>query len=64
MAAVREFAARHTGQGADEFAAEELAAELHLTGASAAGQMDYACAGRGPAAEGDRAAGRAWAPVP
>ena len=44
MAAVREFAARRTGQGADEFAAEELAAELHLTGASAAGQMDYACA--------------------
>lgn len=44
MAAVREFAARHVGQGADEFAAEELAAELHLTGASATGQMDYACA--------------------
>ena len=44
MAAVREFAARHVGQGADEFAAEELAAELHLTGASAAGLMDYACA--------------------
>jgi Domain of unknown function (DUF222) len=42
MAAVREFADRHTGQGADEFAAEELAAGLHLTGASAAGQMDYA----------------------
>jgi hypothetical protein len=43
MAAVREFAARNTGEGCiEEFAAEELAAELHLTGASAAGQMDYA----------------------
>jgi Domain of unknown function (DUF222) len=45
MAAVREFAARRAGEPAiAEFAAGELAAELHLTGASAAGQIDYACA--------------------
>jgi hypothetical protein len=32
MAAVAEFAARHTGTSLeDEFAADELAAELHLT---------------------------------
>jgi uncharacterized protein DUF222 len=43
MAAVAEFAARRAGEPAvTEFAAAELAAELHLTGASAAAQMDYA----------------------
>ena len=52
MAAVREFAARNAGEGcAVEFAADQLAAELHLTHQSAAGQMDYAStiAGRLPA---------------
>ena len=45
MAAVGEFAARMAGEpcGA-EFAADELAFELHLTCQSAAAQMDYACA--------------------
>jgi Domain of unknown function (DUF222) len=43
MAAVREYAARNAGEGcAAEFAADQLAAELHLTHQSAAGQMDYA----------------------
>ena len=43
MAAVGEFAARHArGSPEDEFAADELADELHLTPLSAAGQMDYA----------------------
>jgi Domain of unknown function (DUF222) len=43
MAAMKEFAARHSGSGpADEFAPDELAFELHLTPQSAAGQMDYA----------------------
>jgi len=43
LAAIAEFAARHDGsRPADEFAADELAFELHLTTASAAGQMDYA----------------------
>ena len=43
MAAIAEYAARHTGsRPADEFAADELAYELHLTPLSAAGQMDYA----------------------
>jgi hypothetical protein len=42
MAAVAEFAARHRdGTLEDEFAADELAAELHLTPLSAAAQMDY-----------------------
>jgi hypothetical protein len=43
MAAVREFAARTTAEGpvAAEFAADQLACELHLTVASAAAQMDY-----------------------
>ena len=43
MAAVGEFAARMAGEpcGA-EFAADQLACELHLTTQSAAGQMDYA----------------------
>jgi Domain of unknown function (DUF222) len=52
MAAVAEFTARNTGPDAvEEFAADQLACELHLTGASAAGQMDYAraVAGRLPA---------------
>ena len=52
MAAVREFAARNAGEGCvAEFAADQLAAELHLTHQSAAGQMDYAStiAGRLPA---------------
>ncbi|HYB17650.1 MAG TPA: hypothetical protein VEF71_19580 [Streptosporangiaceae bacterium] len=36
MAAVAEFTARNTGPGAvEEFAADQLACELHLTGASA-----------------------------
>jgi hypothetical protein len=44
LAATAEFAARRRDQGgpAAEFAAEELADELHLTGLSAAGQMAYA----------------------
>jgi hypothetical protein len=42
MSAVAEFAARHPGTSLeDEFAADELAAELHLTPLSAAAQMDY-----------------------
>jgi hypothetical protein len=51
MAAVAEFAARHPGTSLeDQFAADELAAELHLTPLSAAGQMDYSSqvAGRLP----------------
>ena len=43
LAAMREFAARHGGgTPEDGFAADELAAELHLTPLSAAGQLDYA----------------------
>jgi hypothetical protein len=43
MAAIREFAARHPGSSPeDEFAADELAAELHMSQQSAAGQMDFA----------------------
>jgi Domain of unknown function (DUF222) len=43
MSAVAEFAARRADEPAiAEFAAAELAAELRLTGASAAAQMDYA----------------------
>ena len=44
LAATAEFAARRHAQGgpAAEFASEELAAELHLTGLSAAGQIAYA----------------------
>jgi hypothetical protein len=43
LAAVAEFAARHPGTSLeDQFAADELAAELHLTPLSAAGQMEYA----------------------
>jgi Domain of unknown function (DUF222) len=44
LAAVAEFTARNTGEGdaAAEFAADQLACELHLTNASAAAQMDYA----------------------
>jgi Domain of unknown function (DUF222) len=52
MAAVREFGARAADEGCmAEFAADQLAAELHLTHQSAAGQMDYAStvAGRLPA---------------
>jgi Domain of unknown function (DUF222) len=51
MAAVREFGARSADEGCGaEFAADQLAAELHLTHQSAAGQMDYAStvAGRLP----------------
>jgi hypothetical protein len=47
MAALREFARRHPGRGGagvSEFAAEEVADELRLTGPAAAGQIDYACA--------------------
>jgi Domain of unknown function (DUF222) len=44
LATVAEFTARNTGEGdaAAEFAADQLAYELHLTNASAAAQMDYA----------------------
>ena len=43
LAALAEYAARHDGsRPADEFAADELAFELHLSPQSAAGQMDYA----------------------
>ena len=43
MAAIAEYAARHTGsRPADEFAPEELAFELHLTPLSAGEQMGYA----------------------
>jgi uncharacterized protein DUF222 len=43
MAAMAEFAARHSsGSLDDEFAPDELAAELHLTPLSAADQMHYA----------------------
>jgi hypothetical protein len=46
LAAIAEFAARRKARGgaAAEFAADELASELHLTPLSAAGQIDYACA--------------------
>ena len=43
LAAMREFAARHAGgTPEDAFAADELAAELHLTPLSAAGQLEFA----------------------
>jgi Domain of unknown function (DUF222) len=43
MAATGEFSRRHEGRGGrHEFAADELADELHLTWNSAAGQMDFA----------------------
>jgi len=43
MAAVGEFTARNTGEGCvEEFAADQLAHELHVTLQSAAAQMDYA----------------------
>ena len=43
LAAIAEFTARHPGASLeDEFAADELASELHLTPLSAAQQMDYA----------------------
>jgi hypothetical protein len=43
LAAVAEFTARNTGEVcAAEFAADQLACELHLSVASAAAQMDYA----------------------
>jgi hypothetical protein len=42
MASVGEFTARNTGEGCvEEFAADQLAHELHLTLQSAAAQMDY-----------------------
>jgi len=45
MAAIGEFASRHPGSSPeDEFAADELADELHLTSLSAAGQMEFASA--------------------
>jgi Domain of unknown function (DUF222) len=45
MAAIREYAARHSGsRPADEFAPVELGYELHLTPQSAANQMQYASA--------------------
>jgi Domain of unknown function (DUF222) len=43
MSAMAEYASRHSGaKPLDEFAADELAFELHLTPMSAAEQMDYA----------------------
>ena len=43
LAAIAEFTARHPGASLeDEFAADELASELHLTPLSAAEQMNYA----------------------
>ena len=43
IAATAEFTARQAGEPvAEEFAADQLACELHLTNASAAAQMDYA----------------------
>ena len=47
LAALREFAARRSANDTAaraEFAADELADELHLTWQSAAGHIDYACA--------------------
>jgi len=64
MAAVGEFAARNTGEGCvEEFAADQLAHELHVTVTSAAAQMDYAqTVARRPSAAGHlRRAGR-WPP--
>jgi len=61
LAAVAEFAARHRGASLeDQFAADELAAELHLTPLSAAGQMEYASqvAGRLPRTFAALAAGQ------
>ncbi|HTX26410.1 MAG TPA: DUF222 domain-containing protein, partial [Streptosporangiaceae bacterium] len=61
LSAVGEFTARHTGAGCvAEFAADQLAHELHLTLASAAAQMDYAraVAGRLPQTFAALAAGR------
>ena len=44
MAAIGEFTRQHAEKGGrHEFAADELADELHLAWQSAAGQMDYAC---------------------
>ena len=46
ITAIAEFTDRNTGEGglAAEFAADQLACELHLTVASASAQMDYASA--------------------
>ena len=65
MAAMREFASRRRevrgpGGSQAEFAADELADELHLTPLSAAGQIDFACtvAARLPATFAALGAGR------
>ena len=61
MAAVREFAARNSGDGCvEEFAADQLSHELRVTVTSAAAQMDYAqtVARRLPATFAALAAGR------
>jgi hypothetical protein len=61
LAAVAEFAARQPGTSLeDEFAADELAAELHLTPLSAAAQMEYSSqvAGRLPQTFAALAAGQ------
>jgi Domain of unknown function (DUF222) len=61
MASVAEFAARSAGpDNVAEFAADQLAFQLHLTQPSAAGQMDYAStvAGRLPATFAALRAGR------
>ena len=63
LAAIKEFAARHSGsRPADEFAPDELAFELHLTQQSAKGQMDFAStvAKRLPATFAALAAGRIY----
>ena len=59
MAAIAEFAARHAGTSVEsEFAADELAAELHMSQQSAAGQMDFATDGPQAAPQDLRRAGR------
>ncbi len=64
LTAVAEFAARWGGEVAGaEFAADQLACELHLTSRSAAVQLDYAArGGRAAAAVPGRAARRPAAP--
>ena len=58
MAAIAEFA-RRAGTGLDgEFAADELAFELHMSQPSAAGQMDFATERRQAAPQDLRRAGR------
>ena len=58
MAAIAEFARRAGAGSQGEFAADELAFELHMSQPSAAGQMDFATDGRQAAAQDLRRAGR------